>query len=79
MPGPEIGAFDGLAGRVQGAGDAGLRLIELRAATALTRLWSDQGRTADAHALLAPLYGRFTEGFDTAHLREAKTLLDSLP
>jgi predicted ATPase len=52
--------------------------LELRAATDLARLWSEQGRRADAHELLAPVYGWFTEGFDTADLKEAKILLDAL-
>jgi predicted ATPase len=51
---------------------------ELRAATSLARLWRDQGRRAEAHALLAPVYGWFTEGFDTADLKEAKALLDQI-
>ena len=51
---------------------------ELRAATSLARLWQQQGRPEAAHVLLAPVYGRFTEGFDTADLREAKALLDDL-
>ena len=51
---------------------------ELRAATSLSRLWQQQGKQADAQALLAPLYGWFTEGFDTADLQEAKTLLEEL-
>jgi class 3 adenylate cyclase/tetratricopeptide (TPR) repeat protein len=51
---------------------------ELRAATSLARLWGDQGRRAEAHKLLAPIYGWFTEGFDTADLKEAKTLLGQL-
>jgi predicted ATPase len=54
------------------------RLWELRAATELARLWRDQGRRADAHDLLAPVYGWFTEGFDTADLKDAKALLDEL-
>jgi predicted ATPase len=54
------------------------RLWELRAATSLARLWRDQGRRAEAHDLLAPVYGWFTEGFDTADLRNAKVLLDEL-
>jgi predicted ATPase len=54
------------------------RSWELRAATSLARLWRDQGRRADAYDLLAPLYGWFTEGFETRDLREAKTLLESL-
>jgi class 3 adenylate cyclase/predicted ATPase len=51
---------------------------ELRAATSLARLWRDQGKRAEAHELLAPVYGWFTEGFDTADLKEAKALLDEL-
>ncbi len=51
---------------------------ELRAATGLARLWRDQGKRAEAHDLLAPLYGWFTEGFDTPVLKEAKALLDEL-
>jgi predicted ATPase/DNA-binding winged helix-turn-helix (wHTH) protein len=51
---------------------------ELRAATSLTRLWQGQGRRAEARALLAPIYGWFTEGFDTADLQEARALLDAL-
>jgi predicted ATPase len=54
------------------------RLFELRAARNLARLWRDQGKTTDARDLLAPVYGRFTEGFDTPDLREAKALLDEL-
>jgi predicted ATPase len=51
---------------------------ELRAATSLARLWRDQGRRAEAHDLLAPVYGWFTEGFDTQDLKDAKVLLDEL-
>jgi predicted ATPase len=51
---------------------------ELRAATSLAQLWSDQGRRAEAHALLAPIYGWFTEGFAVPDLREAKALHDEL-
>jgi class 3 adenylate cyclase/predicted ATPase len=51
---------------------------ELRAATSLARLWRDQGRRAEAHDLLAPVYGWFTEGFDTADLKDAKALLEEL-
>lgn len=51
---------------------------ELRAATSLARLRRDQGRRAEAHALLAPVYGWFTEGFDTLDVKEAKILLDEL-
>ncbi len=51
---------------------------ELRAATSLARLWRDQGKPAEARALLAPVYGWFTEGFDTFDLKEAKALLKEL-
>ena len=51
---------------------------ELRAAMSLSRLWQHQGKRAEARELLAPVYGWFTEGFDTADLQEAKTLLDAL-
>jgi predicted ATPase len=51
---------------------------ELRAAVSLSRLWQRQGKRAEAHALLAPIYGWFTEGFDTADLQEAKALLEAL-
>jgi tetratricopeptide (TPR) repeat protein len=51
---------------------------ELRAATSLARLLRDQGRSADALALLQPVYDRFTEGFDTTNLKTAKALLDTL-
>jgi tetratricopeptide (TPR) repeat protein len=51
---------------------------ELRAATGLARLWGEQGRRAEARELLAPVYGWFTEGFDTVDLKEAKALLDEL-
>jgi predicted ATPase len=51
---------------------------ELRAATNLARLWGEQGRRAEARDLLTPVYGWFTEGFDTADLKGAKALLDEL-
>ena len=54
------------------------KLWELRAAASLARLRRDQGRRAEARDLLAPVYGWFTEGFDTADLKEAKALLDEL-
>ena len=54
------------------------RCLELRAATSLARLWVDSGRRAEARDLLAPVYNWFTEGFDTADLKDAKALLDQL-
>ena len=51
---------------------------ELRAAMSMARLWRDQGKPQQARELLAPVYGWFTEGFDTLDLKEAKALLTSL-
>ena len=51
---------------------------ELRAAMSMARLWRDQGKRREALDLLAPVYGWFTEGFDTLDLKEAKGLLDEL-
>jgi predicted ATPase len=51
---------------------------ELRAAMSLARLWRDQGKVQEARELLAPVYGWFTEGFDTRDLKEAKALLEEL-
>jgi predicted ATPase len=52
--------------------------LELRAATSLARLWQQQGKRQEAHDLLAPVYGWFTEGFDTVDLQDAKALLHEL-
>ena len=52
--------------------------LELRATTSLARLWGENKKRAEAHALLAPIYGWFTEGFDTPDLKDAKALLDEL-
>jgi predicted ATPase len=60
------------------AAQQGAKLLELRAATSLAQQWGDEGRRAEAHDLLAPVYGWFTEGFDTLDLKEAKALLDGL-
>ena len=54
------------------------RIFELRAACDLARLWADRGERRNAHDLLAPVYGWFTEGFDTADLKDAKALLEEL-
>jgi predicted ATPase len=52
--------------------------LELRAATSMARLWCDEGKRDEARDLLAPVYGWFTEGFDTLALKEAKAVLDAL-
>jgi predicted ATPase len=54
------------------------KLFELRSAMSMARLWCDQGKREEDRELLAPVYGWFTEGFDTRDLKEAKTLLDAL-
>jgi hypothetical protein len=70
----EVCLHDALAvARRQGA-----KSLELRAAMSLARLWQQQGKCQEASALLAPIYDWFTEGFDTADLREAKALLEAL-
>jgi predicted ATPase len=51
---------------------------ELRAATSLAQLWCGQGKRQEAHDLLAPIHGWFTEGFNTLDLKEARALLDDL-
>jgi predicted ATPase len=51
---------------------------ELRTATSLAELWMTQGRGQDAKAVLAPVYGRFTEGFDTTDLKKARAVLERL-
>jgi predicted ATPase len=56
----------------------GARSLELRATTELSRLWQGQGKTRQARDLLAPVHDWFTEGLDTADLKEAKALLEDL-
>lgn len=60
------------------AHDQQAKSLELRAATSLARLWQQQGKYQDAHNLLAPIYEWFTEGFDTADLKDARALLEEL-
>ena len=60
------------------AREQGAHLLALRSAVSIARMWRDQGKTTAAHDLLAPLYGRFTEGSDNADLKDAKVLLDEL-
>ena len=52
--------------------------FELRASMSMARLWRDQGKRDEARELLAPVYGWFTEGFDTPDLKQAKALLNEL-
>jgi hypothetical protein len=63
---------------LQIADEQGALLLKLRAAMSLARLWRDQGKVQEARELLAPVYGWFTEGFDTRDLKEAKALLEEL-
>jgi predicted ATPase len=56
----------------------GARFWELRATTSLARLWAEHGERQKTHDLLAPIYGWFTEGFETPDLADAKALLDAL-
>ena len=60
------------------ADEQGAFLLKLRAAMSLARLWREQGKVSEARELLAPVYGWFTEGFDTRDLKEAKALLEEL-
>ena len=75
-PGPEVEACFFAALAVARRQEA--KSFELRAAAGLARLWRDRERRAEARELLAPVYCWFTEGLDTADLREAKMLLDEL-
>ena len=80
-----------LAGQEEAAGEAcyyqaletarqqGAKALELRAAMSLSRLWQHQGNIEKVRTLLAPIYGEFTEGFDTADLQDAKQLITELP
>ena len=56
----------------------GGKMVEIRAATSLARLWRTQGKTRQAYEVLKPVYDWFTEGFNTADLKEAKALLEEL-
>jgi predicted ATPase len=63
---------------LQIAEEQGALLLKLRAATSLAHFWLDQGKVQQARELLAPVYGWFTEGFDTRDLKDAKALLEEL-
>jgi predicted ATPase len=66
------------ASALQAARAQGAKSFELQAAMGLARLWTEQGKINQARDLLAPVYGWFTEGFDTSDLTEARSLLDAL-
>jgi predicted ATPase len=69
---------EGRSDRIGIARRQSAKTFELRAATSLARLWRDQGKRTEARELLVPIYGWFTEGFDTPVLQDAKALLGEL-
>jgi predicted ATPase len=77
-PGAAATAEDHFRQALDWARQQGVLYWELRAATSLARLLRDQGRSADAVALLQPVHDRFTKGFDTSDLKTANALLDAL-
>jgi predicted ATPase len=77
-PADERCAEDSFRRAIETARAQDAKSFELRTAVSLARLWRDQGRRAEAHDLLAPIYGWFTEGFDVPDLKDAKALLDEL-
>ncbi len=78
-PAPDPGAAEGCFERALATSrDQNAKSWELRAATSLARKWLRDGLMDDARALLSPIYGWFTEGFDTADLQDAKSLLEQL-
>jgi predicted ATPase len=78
-PNDRNGRRYGPIGKCQsGCNDKNECCLELRAAMSLARLWHDQGNGQQTRELLAPVYGWFTEGFDTRDLKDAKALLEEL-
>jgi predicted ATPase len=76
---PDLGTAEGsFRTALSIAREQGTKGFELRAATSLARLWGKQGRQTEAREALVPVYGWFTEGFDTVDLKEAKALLAAL-
>jgi predicted ATPase len=75
-PGADVQAEACFKTAIETARCQGARMLELRSATSLARLWEGKCRRQEAHGLLAPLYDGFTEGFDTPDLVDAKALLD---
>jgi len=77
-PGAVAAAEDHFRQALDWARRQGALSWELRASTSLARMWRNQGRSEAARELLAPVFGRFTEGFETADLKDAKSVLDGL-
>ena len=77
-PGALNGAEDLYQRAIEQSRQQNAKSLELRATTSLARLWRDQNKRTEARDLLAPIYGWFTEGFDTPDLKEAATLLAEL-
>jgi predicted ATPase len=77
-PGAAAAAEDHFRQALNVARQQGALSRELRAASSLARLWRDQARSKEAHELLAPIHDRFTEGFATADLRAAKSLIEEM-
>jgi predicted ATPase len=78
VPDAAVAAEDHFRRALDWAARQGALSWELRAATSLARLWRDQARDKEARDLLAPVYDRFTEGFATADLRAAKSLIEEM-
>ena len=77
-PPDAMGAEASFLKAIDTARHRGAKSWELRAAVSLARLWWQQNKATDARNVLAPVYQRFTEGFDTADLQQAKVLLEEL-
>jgi predicted ATPase len=78
LKGDPEGAERNYLASLDGARRQQAKMWELRTSTSLARLWQSQGKRLDAYELLAPVYGWFTEGFDTKELLDAKSLLAEL-
>jgi adenylate cyclase len=78
IPNPQREAEACFQQAIETARELSAKSFELRAATSLARLWQQQGRRAEARQMLSEIYNRFTEGFDTKDLQDAKALLQEL-
>jgi predicted ATPase len=78
LMGDRIAGENSLREAISVAQQQGARFFELRAVMDLARHWIDHGKEGDVRDLLAPVYGCFTEGFDSRDLKEAESLLDTL-